>query len=51
VAGGTKYRTFTNTKGEYRFFDRMAGPVELHAGTLDLQVPTVETGKSVDLHL
>jgi len=51
VAGATKYRTFTNTKGEYRFFDTMAGSVELHAGAVDLRLPTVETGKSVDLRL
>jgi hypothetical protein len=51
VAGGTKYRTFTNARGEYRFFDRIVGPVELHAGALHLQVPKVESGKTIDLHL
>jgi hypothetical protein len=51
VAGGVKHRTFTNARGEYRFFDTMAGPVDLHTGAVDLRLPKVETGNSVDLHL
>jgi hypothetical protein len=51
VVGGVKYRTFTNAAGEYHFFDRMSGPVELHAGDVNQQLPDAQTSRSIDLSL
>ena len=53
AAGGVKYRTYTNAKGEYHFSRKFAGagPIDLQAGSAALHLPGLEAGKSVDLRL
>jgi hypothetical protein len=49
VANGTTYRTFTNAKGQYRFFGGISGPLVIHAGTVTAALPQVRP--NVDLRL
>ena len=51
VAGGVKYRTFTNSKGEYHFATRFSGPVELQTGNIRQSLPRVEPNRSVDFKM
>ena len=51
VANGTKYRTFTNTKGEYRFFSEMSGPIEIQVGGITQRVLGPQTVGGVDVNL
>jgi hypothetical protein len=51
AAGGVKYRTYTNAKGEYHFSRQFAGPIDVQAGSAALHLPGLEAGKSVDLRL
>lgn len=51
VAGGVKYRTFTNAAGEYRFFDKMFGPVEIRAGNANMRILDVQANRTANLLL
>jgi hypothetical protein len=51
AAGGVKYRTYTNAKGEYHFSRQFAGPIDVQTGPTALHLPGLEAGKSVDLRL
>jgi hypothetical protein len=51
TAGGVKYRTYTNAKGEYHFSGQFPGPIDLQTGSTALHLPVLEAGKSVDLRL
>jgi hypothetical protein len=48
IAGGIKYRTFTNAKGEYRFPRELSGPIQLRAGNVAQRIPQLEPVKSID---
>ena len=50
-AGGVKYRTYTNAKGEYHFSRQFSGPIDVQTGSTALHLPGLEAGKSVDLRL
>lgn len=51
TAGGIKYRTYTNAKGEYRFSKKLTGPILVQAGPTALRLPRMNAAKSVDFHL
>lgn len=51
TAGGVKYRTYTDAKGEYHFSRPFAGPIDVQAGSSALHLPALEAGKSVDVRL
>ena len=51
TAGGVKYRTYTNAKGEYHFSKQFPGPIDVQTGSTALHLPGLEAGKSVDLRL
>jgi hypothetical protein len=48
TAGGKKYRTFTNAKGEYRIPGQLTGPVELEVGGVR---KSVQPGPNVNIEL
>jgi hypothetical protein len=39
LANGTKHRTFTNAKGEYKFFGAINGPAKVSAGNMSRSIP------------
>jgi hypothetical protein len=49
IAGDVKYRTFTNSAGEYRFPNEVAGAVVLQAGNIVQHLPQIPPDRSVDL--
>jgi hypothetical protein len=51
VANGVKYRTFTNTKGEYRIFGKISGPLQLHAGGVKRQLSQLPADRKADIVL
>ena len=51
TAGGVKYRTYTNAKGEYHFSRQFTGPIDVLTGSTALHLPGLEAGKSVGLRL
>jgi hypothetical protein len=51
TAGGVKYRTYTNGKGEYHFSKQFSGPIDVQTSSTALHLPGLEAGKSVDLRL
>lgn len=48
-ADGVEYRTFTNARGEYRFFDRAAAPATLKTGTTQRTLAKTSASDSVDI--
>ena len=51
TAGGVKYRTYTNARGEYRFPSKFTGPIDLQVGSAAQHLPQFEPGKSIDFRL
>jgi hypothetical protein len=51
IANGVHYRTFTNAKGEYRFFGSIRGPVKIQAGGTTKTLREVRPDTSVDLRV
>jgi hypothetical protein len=51
VAGGVKYRTFTNARGEYRFPTKFAGPIDIRVGGVAQRLPQLEPEKSIDFRM
>jgi hypothetical protein len=51
TAGGVKYRTYTNAKGEYHFSRPFTGAIDVQTGSTALHLPGLEAGKSVGLRL
>jgi hypothetical protein len=49
IAGDVKYRTFTNSAGEYRFPNEVTGAVDLQAGNIVQHLPQIPSDRSVDL--
>jgi hypothetical protein len=51
TAGGTKYRTFTDAKGEYRIFGKVKGPLTIKTGGITRSLRTIENGRGADIQL
>jgi hypothetical protein len=52
LENGVTYRTFTNRKGEYRFFGNVgAGPAKLQANGVTEKLPQLQQARSVQLQL
>ena len=51
TANGTRYRTFTDAKGNYRVFGKISGPVTIRAGGVTRTLPRIESSRSVDIEL
>jgi len=51
VANGIKHRTFTNTKGEYRIFGTISGPLQLQVDGTKKQLLQVPRDKKADIVL
>ena len=51
TVNGKKFRTFTNSKGEYYFFDEINGPLKLQSGNTTKTVPQIVRGKDINLSL
>src|SRR5215831_5621870 len=49
VEKGVVYRTFTNAKGEYRFFGDISGPLKLRVDGLTWKLSQVSADESIDL--
>ncbi|HTV32811.1 MAG TPA: carboxypeptidase-like regulatory domain-containing protein [Methylocella sp.] len=51
MANGATYRTFTDVRGEYRFFAKLTGPVEIKVGAATQHLDRPDSSKSVDFRL
>jgi hypothetical protein len=51
VANGVTYRTFTNAKGEYRFFGKIHGPVKLQSSGVIKSLPSVAPSRPIELRM
>jgi hypothetical protein len=51
VAGGIKYRTFTNAEGRYRFFGNMIGPAKVRVDRTTWTFPNVQPSETFDIRL
>jgi hypothetical protein len=49
--GGGTYRSFTNAKGEYRVYGKIAGPATIRAGGITQNLTAIEPNRSVELPL
>jgi hypothetical protein len=51
IANGIEYRTFTNSKGEYRLYGNIRGPVVIRSTGVTKRISTLPTDGIVDLRL
>jgi hypothetical protein len=51
IANGTKYRTFTNARGQYRFYGAINGPLKLQAALDTKVLPQIPHERVIDFEL
>ena len=51
VANGVKHRTFTNSKGQYRFLGNISGELRLQVDSVEKQLPELTPGQAVNIVL
>jgi hypothetical protein len=49
TANGTRYRTFTNSRGQYRVYGNLSGPVRIQSGAFTRDLPQVPPTRRLDL--